>query len=935
MRASYLDYAMSVITARALPDVRDGLKPVQRRVLYAMHELGLRPGSAFKKSARIVGEVLGKYHPHGDAASYETMVRMAQDFSLRYMLVEGQGNFGSIDGDPPAAMRYTEARLAPIAEEMLTDIDKDTVDTAPNFDGTLQEPTVLPAGLPNLVVNGSSGIAVGMATNIPPHNLSEVVDALTHIIDQLAGVVDRGVPFELVWDRARGAPIEQAALAADTGALPKALLAELRKEAGPQATADELARALIDVADAAVDVPPDDLLAHIKGPDFPTGGIIIGVEGIRSAYTTGRGRVTIRARVAIEDIRGGRQALVVGELPYQVNKATLIEKIADLIRDRKLEGISDLRDESDREGMRMVIELKRDVQPRTVLNQLYKYTALQSAFSVNMVALIDGQPRVLTLRTALLQYIIYRKDVVTRRIVHDLGKAKARAHILEGLKIALDNLDAVIATIRAARDAEAARTALINKFGLTEIQAQAILDMQLRRLAALERQKIIDELAETLKLIAHLEDLLAHPIKIVRLVREELVALKRKFGDARRTSIVESEAIDFTEEDLIQDASVVIVLSRRDYVKRMSADVYRSRGRGARNQIVTSSREDDAVQQLLVTKTHSSVLFFTNQGRVYQMKAHEVPEASRQARGLPLVNLIKLAERETVTAVVATPDFGDKRYLFLATRGGEVKRMALSEFANARGGGIAAVTVPEGDELAWARLVEAGQDVVLVTATGQSLRCSADDFRASGRGSGGVRGIRLDAGDAVTAADVVEPGAQIVLVTERGIGKRMSIDECSRQGRGGGGVRAISTTTRTGRVATARIVGSDDEVLIVTAEGTVVQTPVNEVPQLSRTAQGQILVKLGPADRVVTMARLRAEVETPTGEAKPTRASRAAPAEEKPAKPARGTPRAGAAPKPQASLPAGAKPADPAADAPPPTPPDKPTRASRKPRADA
>jgi DNA gyrase subunit A len=784
-------------------------------------------------------------------------------------------------------MRYTEARLAPIAEEMLVDIDKDTVDHAPNFDGTLQEPTVLPACLPNLIVNGSTGIAVGMATNIPPHNLTEVAGAITHIIDQISATVEKGVPFDVVWARCAGAPVDPAALAAAVKSLPRPLLAAVREQIGARADADAVVRAVIAMADAAVDVPPDALLEHIKGPDFPTGGTIIGVEGIRSAYTTGRGRITVRARVSVEDIRGGRQAIIVGELPYQVNKASLIEKIADLIRDRKLEGISDVRDESDREGMRVVIELKREVQPRTILNQLYKFTAMQSAFSANMVALVDGQPRVLTLRTALVQYVIHRKEVVTRRTEHGLGKAKARAHILEGLKIALDNLDAVIATIRASRDADTARTALINKFKLTEIQAQAILDMQLRRLAALERKKILDELAEVRKLITHLEDLLAHPIKIVRLVRDELAELKAKYGDARRTVIVEHEVVDFSEEDLIQESDVVIVVSNRDYVKRMPADAYRSRGRGARNQIVSSAREDDTVQHLLVTKTHSSVLFFTNQGRVFQVKAHEVPEAARQARGLPLVNLVKLAERETVTAVVATPDFEASRFLLTVTRAGEVKRLALSELASARPSGLGAVAVPDGDELAWARLIEPGQDAVLVTGTGQAIRFAGDELRPSGRGSGGVRGIKLDAGDSVAGADVIEPDGEMVVVTERGLGKRLPIDEFPRQGRGGGGVRAMTTTEKTGRVATARVVGPADEVLIVSREGIIVQAPVGDVPRMGRAAQGQVVVRLAPSDRVATMARLRADDDTPAARsgAKTGRAGRGAAPVQSPASP--------------------------------------------------
>ena len=752
----------------------------------------------------------------------------------------------------------TEARLAPIAEEMLADIDRDTVDFVPNFDGSLEEPSVLPAKLPNLLINGSSGIAVGMATNIPPHNLGEVVDALAFVIDHIAGAVDAGVPFDVVWARVLNSPVDPALLATAVKALPQPLLAQARGKAGQKATPEALGHALLELVDERVDVTPDQLMGFIKGPDFPTGGTIVGQEGIRNTYTTGHGRMTIRARVHTEDLRGGRQALVVTELPFQINKANLIEKIADLIRERRIEGISDVRDESDREGMRLVVELKRDVQPRQVLNQLYKYTAMQTAFSANVVALVDGQPRVLTLKMALLQYVNYRKTIVTRRTEHELGRAKARAHILEGLKIALDNLDAVIATIRASRDAETARDALMRKFRLTEIQAQAILDMQLRRLAALERDKILAELAETKKLIAHLEDLLAHPIKILRLVRQELLELKTKYGDPRRTAIVEKEAVEFTEEDLIPEQEVVIVVSARDYVKRMPSDAYRARGRGARGQIVASAREDDAIQHLLVTRTHHSVLFFTNRGRVYQVKAHELPEAGRQARGLPLVNVVKLGEGETVTATVAVPDFDKAGYLVLVTRRGEAKRLTVSDLASARASGLIAMSLSEGDELAWARLTSGKQEVMLVSASGQAIRFREDDVRPSGRTSGGVRAMRLDEDDRVAGADVVEPGGDLVVVTRKGLGKRVPLGEFPIQGRGGAGVRAYPTTPRSGPVAVARVVSPADEVLLISGDGVVAQTPVEDVPQKSRTAAGAMVMQLEGADGVVAMARLRA-----------------------------------------------------------------------------
>jgi len=783
---------------------------------------------------------------------------IAVDRYHNFLLASGVFVHNSVDGDPPAAMRYTEARLAPIAEEMLADIDRDTVDFVPNFDGTLQEPSVLPAKLPNLLINGSSGIAVGMATNIPPHNLGEVVDALTFVIDHIAGTVDAGVPFDVVWARVLNSPVDPALLATALKALPQPLLAQARGKAGQKATPEALGHALLELVDERVDVTPDQLMGFIKGPDFPTGGTIVGQEGIRNTYTTGHGRVTIRARVHTEDLRGSRQALVVAELPFQINKANLIEKIADLIRERRIEGISDVRDESDREGMRLVVELKRDVQPRQVLNQLYKYTAMQTAFSANVVALVDGQPRVLTLKTALLQYVNYRKGIVTRRTEHELGRAKARAHILEGLKIALDNLDAVIATIRASRDAETARDALMRKFRLTEIQAQAILDMQLRRLAALEREKILAELAETKKVIAHLEDLLAHPIKILRLVRQELLELKTKYGDPRRTAIVEKEAVEFTEEDLIPEQEVVIVVSARDYVKRMPSDAYRARGRGARGQIVASAREDDAVQHLLVARTHHSVLFFTNQGRVYQVKAHELPEAGRQGRGLPLVNVVRLGEGETVTATVAVPDFDKAGYLVLVTRKGEVKRLAVSDLASARASGLIAMSLPEGDELAWARLTSGKQEVVLVSASGQAIRFREDDVRPSGRTSGGVRAMRLDEEDRVAGADVAEPGGDLLVVTRKGFGKRVPLGEFPVQSRGGAGVRAYSTTPKSGSVAVARVVSPADEVLLISAEGVVAQTPVEDVPQKGRTAAGATVMQLEGADGVVAMARLRA-----------------------------------------------------------------------------
>ncbi len=634
MRGSYLDYAMSVITARALPDVRDGLKPVQRRILYSMHELGLRPNSPYKKSARIVGEVMGKYHPHGDAPVYETMVRLAQVFSMRYPLVDGQGNFGSVDGDPPAAMRYTEARLAAIAEEMLVDIDRNTVDFSPNFDDSLREPTVLPSKLPNLLVNGSSGIAVGMATNIPPQNLSEVVDAAVMIIDHYQKCLNQGIPFELLWGRAMSMTTDLAALEAALKKAPAKLLARVEKEAGKlskQPTPQHLAESLQAVIDEMIDITPDQLMQLVRGPDFPTGGIIHGVEGIKSAYATGHGKIVVTGRLTTEESRAGRYQIVVTELPFQVNKASLVEKIADLVRDKRIDGISDLRDESDRRGMRIVIELKRDARSAKVINQLYQFTALRSSFSVNMLALVDGQPRLLTLKSVLLQHINYRRNVITRRTEFDLDKAKQRAHILEGLKIALDNLDAVIRTIRQSRDVETARSQLMSNFKMTEIQAQAVLEMQLRRLAALEREKVLEEYRQVIKLIAELEDILASPEKVLRLIRNDLLDLKKRYGDERRTQISAREAAEFREEDLVPEQDVIIMVSVRDYVKRLPKDTYRVHNRGAKGLMTTLTRQDDAVEHLLVANTHDNVMFFTNQGRVYQARAYELPEASRSA----------------------------------------------------------------------------------------------------------------------------------------------------------------------------------------------------------------------------------------------------------------------------------------------------------------
>jgi DNA gyrase subunit A len=873
MRGAYLDYAMSVITSRALPDVRDGLKPVQRRILYTMDELGLRSNAAYKKSARIVGDCMGRYHPHGDAPVYETMVRMAQDFSMRYPLVDGQGNFGSVDGDPPAAMRYTEARLTAIAEELLVDIDKDTVDFVPNFDESLQQPTVLPAKLPNLLVNGSAGIAVGMATNIPPHNLNEIADAGIYIIDHYEACITRGVPFDLVWSRAMNQAIDDATLAAAVAKLPRALLTEIRAKAAGEGKARNLAeaavsQALSDYVSEAIDVTPDKLLEFVKGPDFPTAGIVHGVEGIKQAYTTGRGRIVVGSRIEIDEMRGGRYQLIVKELPFQVNKAALIERIAEMVRERKIpgiDGISDLRDESDREGMRVVIELKRDARPQQIIGILNKHTAMRSAFSVNMLALVDGQPRVLTLKMALLHYLNYRKQVLTRRTQFELNKARQRAHILEGLKIALDNLDAVIQTIRQSKDTAAARQALVAKFGVTEVQAQAITDLTLGRLAALERQKILQELKDTQALIKKLEDLLANPLKILHLVREDLLDLKKKYGDARRTQISASEAVDLTLDELIPEQEVVTIVTQRDYVKRMPSDTYRVRGRGGKGALSTVTREDDAVQHLLVTSTHDDILFFTNRGRVFQTRVHELPDAGRQARGLPLINFIKIQPDETITAALGVSDFGRGGYFVMATRKGEVKRVKLEEFSAVRANGLNAFDLESDDALVAVRQTNGNQDVLLVTRQAKAIRFSESEIRSSSRGSGGMRGVRLDDNDAVVSAAVVEPGAELLIVSERGFAKRTDLAEFPVHGRGGGGVKAMTIAAKNGPITAARTVRPIDEVMVISTEGQVLRTLVEGISKVGRAGQGVILLNLDGTDKVAAIAVLGGADAPPNG----------------------------------------------------------------------
>jgi len=793
VKSSYLDYAMSVIVSRALPDVRDGLKPVHRRILYAMQGLGLYHSGPHKKSARVVGEVLGKYHPHGDSSVYDAMVRMAQSFSMRHTLVDGQGNFGSVDNDPPAAMRYTEVRLETIAEHMLADLDKDTVDFMPNFDDSLQEPVVLPSRLPNLLVNGSSGIAVGMATNIPPHNLSEVCDALSYLIDN----PDAGV---------------------------------------------------------------DELMKYVKGPDFPTGGIILGKDGIVSAYATGHGKVLVRAKAYYEESTTGRQQIIVTELPYQTNKAALVEKIAELVKDKKIAGISDLRDESDRDGMRVVIELKKEAQSRQVLNALYKYTAMQSSFFVNMLALVDGQPRVISLKEALQYFLDFRHEVLTRRTKFELKGAQDRAHILEGLKKALDFIDEVIKTIRQSRSAEDARKELMSNFELTQIQAQAILDMQLRRLASLERQKIIDEYEAILKTISYLEDLLNNPRKMMVLVKDELGELKSKSGKARKTEISIQEALDFSEEDLIPHQRMVVTLSERGFVKRVPSKSFTLQHRGGKGIIGMVTRERDAVRFLVIGDTHDTLLFFTDKGKVFCTKCHEVPlDISRISKGQAVINLFPIPQGERIAAIIAVSEFKEDSFLLMATAKGEVKKTAVSSFSAVRSSGLIAMDLDKDDSLVAVCQGQETDDVLIITQKGQSIRFPISELRTSLRASGGVCGIKLEKEDRVVSMDVAEKGSFVLTVTSGGHGKLTPIDDYPLQHRAGSGVITFKIAGKTGDVAAARAVTPDQQVMIVSANGIITLTPVKEkdprqgITVQGRSTQGVRLMKLEGNDSVVAI----------------------------------------------------------------------------------
>ncbi len=801
MRRSYLDYSMSVIIGRALPDVRDGLKPVHRRILFAMQDLGNTHGKAYKKSARIVGDVIGKYHPHGDAAVYDSIVRMAQDFSLRYPLVDGQGNFGSVDGDPPAAMRYTEIRMDRLAEVLLADLDKETVDFGPNYDDTLEEPLVLPAGFPNLLVNGSSGIAVGMATNIPPHNMGEVIRAAIHLIEN------------------------------------------------PRCTVS-------------------DLMAFVPGPDFPTGGFIHGLDGVRQAYETGRGQIQVRGRAEIEvHPKTERETIVVTEIPYQVNKARLIERIAELTRDKKLEGVSDIRDESDRDGMRIVIEVKRDAMGAVVLNNLFAHTPLQETFGINMLAIDNGQPRVLGLKEILERFIAHRREVVTRRTRFDLRKAREREHVLIGLRIALDALDAVIALIRAAKDRETAALGLTAQFGLSEIQAKAILEMQLQRLTGLERQKILDELAELQKTIARLEEILRVDRVLLDVIVSELSAVRDQFADDRRTELV-GETSSLSAEDLIADEDMVVTLSHAGYVKRNAAAEYRAQRRGGKGKIGASAKDDDYLEDLFVASAHSYLLVFSNAGRVYWLKVHEVPAAGRVARGKPIVNLVRFRPEEKLAAILPVKAFEEGRFAVMVTERGIVKKTALSEFDSPRACGIIALGIEDGDRLVAARLTDGTAHLLLTTRQGLSIRFEEAEVRSMGRTAYGVKGITLEEGDAVVSAEVVQPGLSILSVTENGYGKRTEESEYRLQGRGGKGIITIKTTDRNGGVVGAVQVRDEDNVMVITNKGMLIRMPAHDISVIGRNTQGVRLIDIHEADeKVVGLTRVASEEGPAGGEA--------------------------------------------------------------------
>ncbi|MDD2572943.1 MAG: DNA gyrase subunit A [Bacillota bacterium] len=787
MKKSYIDYAMSVIVSRALPDVRDGLKPVHRRILYAMNELGLAPDKPHRKSARIVGDVLGKYHPHGDSAVYDAMVRLAQDFSTRQLLVDGHGNFGSVDGDSAAAMRYTEARMAKIALEMLKDINKDTVDFIPNFDESMKEPAVLPSRFPNILVNGASGIAVGMATSIPPHNLGEVIDGVVMLIEN-----------------------------------PDIGLKELTKV--------------------------------IKGPDFPTGATILGKNAIKEAYATGRGKVTVRAKASIEASSANRHRIIVTEIPYQVNKSKLIERIAGLVRDKKIEGISDIRDETDRKGMRIVIELKRDVNPQVVQNLLYKHTQLQDTFSIIMLALVDGQPRVMSLKEILEHYLAHQKDVVRRRTIYDLNRAEERAHILEGLRIALDNIDRVITLIRSSKNDQIAKDGLMSEFGLSEKQAQAILDMRLRRLTGLEREKIDSEYKDLLEKIRYFKDVLEKDELLASIIKEEMLEIKAKFSDSRRTNIVPDPG-EFNIEDLIEEQEVAITLTHFGYIKRIPAETYRSQRRGGRGVTALTTKTEDFVSDIFTTSTHNYILFFTNRGRVYRLKAYEIPEAGRHARGTAIVNLLQLSGSETITAVIPVEGIEEERFMMFATRRGMVKKTSLSEYISHRKSGLQAIALVDGDELIGVKLTTGRDHVLMATKKGYSIRFREEDVRSMGRNTRGVKGITLSGGDEVVGMELVREGADLLIVTVKGFGKRTDLREYGPQKRGGKGLKTYKITRKTKDIVGIKVVDEQDDIMLITKKGVVIRLNVNDISRMGRITQGVTLMKFDKDQTVVSIAR--------------------------------------------------------------------------------
>ncbi|WP_409272886.1 DNA gyrase subunit A [Neobacillus sp. SCS-31] len=799
MKSSFLDYAMSVIVSRALPDVRDGLKPVHRRILYAMHDLGMHSDKPYKKSARIVGDVIGKYHPHGDSAVYETMVRMAQDFNYRYMLVDGHGNFGSVDGDAAAAMRYTESRMSKISMELLRDINKDTIDYQDNYDGEEKEPVVLPARFPNLLVNGTTGIAVGMATNIPPHQLGEIID----------GVL---------------------ALSQDP------------------------------------DITVHELMETIPGPDFPTGGIIIGRSGIRKAYESGRGSITLRAKVEIEQLKNGKEVILVKELPYQVNKARLIEKIAELVRDKRIDGITDLRDESDRNGMRIYIEVRKDANANVVLNNLYKQTAMQTSFGINLLALVEGQPKVLNLKQCLKYYLAHQQVVIRRRTEFELGKAEARAHILEGLRIALDNLDAVITLIRNSRTTDIAKDGLMSTFNLSEKQAQAILDMRLQRLTGLEREKIEDEFQNLMALIAELKAILADEEKILEIIREELLEIKERFNDTRRTEIVAGGIENIEDEDLIPRETVVLTLTHNGYIKRLPVSTYRAQKRGGRGIQGMGTNEDDFVEQLITTSTHDTILFFTNKGKVYRAKGYEIPEFSRTAKGLPIINLLGIEKGEWVNAIIPIDEFVDDWFLFFTTKEGISKRSPLTSFAHIRNNGLIALNLREGDELISVRLTDGSKEIAIATKKGMQIRFPETDVRTMGRTATGVKGITLDPDDEVIGMEVLEEGTDVLVVTSKGYGKRTAAAEYRIQGRGGKGIKTANVTERNGELVSMKTVTGEEDLMLITTSGVLIRIPVDSISKVGRNTIGVKLINIKDNESVATVAKVEREEEKPEDE---------------------------------------------------------------------